>query len=637
MAAEPPGEHGHGGRRRPPRRTALRLIVAAAIAVVSGATVAQPADNTPREPEAILALAKAASGGTAWDALARQHSRVQILSAGLAGSAERWSDIDTGRSYLRYSLGPIAGTMGYDGRVAWSQDPSGESRVDSADAARELAVNAAYRDRLGFWFPSRQAATLRYKGRTVADGADFDVVAITPAGGREFELWVNTRTRMIERLVEREASATRTELYMDWRDVSGVKIPFRVRTSRGDPKFDEVVNVEDMEFNGSLAGIDFARPAPPRPDFAFPAGKAAVELPFEIHNGHLYVRVRLNGTGTQLMLFDATTSTVLTPETARALAQPPRAPVPVGTIAGQGEDQGAPRIAELDFGGITLERQAYATFALNDLVRRVEGLDAVGGALGYEIFRRFPVRIDYQRFRLTVYDPATFRYQGDGIPVPFRLKGRIPEVDAAVDGIEGVFGIDIGSRNGLTLAAPFAQRHALAARYGARQEVIAGAGPEGHTYALLARASILRIGDIAVHEPVTYLSTASDGTFADPDIAGRVGYGILRRFNITFDFAHGRLYFEKNANYAERDVHDRAGVWMERGDRGFELIEVVPGSPADAAGLKAGDVVVAVDGKPAAGMPLSQLRLHLRSAPGTKVRLKLESGETRQITLRDLV
>ena len=63
--------------------------------------------------------------------------------------------------------------------------------------------------------------------------------------------------------VEHEAIATRTEIYMDWRDVQGVKIPFRVRASRGDPKADEIVVIERIEFDGPLAGVTFARPAPP--------------------------------------------------------------------------------------------------------------------------------------------------------------------------------------------------------------------------------------------------------------------------------------------------------------------------------------------------------------------------------------
>jgi hypothetical protein len=139
----------------------------------------------------------------------------------------------------------------------------GQTQVTDVDSDAQLAANAAYRDKLSFWFPARHPATITYKGRSPADGADFDVVGITPKGGREFELWVNVETKMIERLVEHEAIATRTEIYMDWRDVQGVKIPFRVRATRS--KADEIVVIEQIEFDGPLAGVTFSRPATPTP------------------------------------------------------------------------------------------------------------------------------------------------------------------------------------------------------------------------------------------------------------------------------------------------------------------------------------------------------------------------------------
>jgi hypothetical protein len=163
----------------------------------------------------------------------------------ITGSAERWSEFATGRSALVYTIGPVSGAAGLRRQDAWSQDASGKSQ-SRADAAREIAVNAAYRDRLAFWYPERAPARIAYKERAEADGAWFDVVRITPEGGRPFELWINTETRLIERMVEREAQATRTELYSDVRDVSGVKVPFRVRASRGDGGRDEFITVDLM-------------------------------------------------------------------------------------------------------------------------------------------------------------------------------------------------------------------------------------------------------------------------------------------------------------------------------------------------------------------------------------------------------
>ena len=246
------------------RSVALASFVAAfPCALAFAQNEDRPADKAAANPTEVLTAAKAASGGSAWDAHTSLHTLVSLRTGGFTGKAERWSEMPTGRSYMRFELGPMAGVMGFDGKVAWTQEPSGQAQVLNVDSDAQLAVNAAYRDQLAFWFPNRHAAKIAYKGRSPADGADFDVISITPEGGREFELWVNTETKMIERLVEHEAIATRTEIYMDWQDVQGVKIPFRVRASRGDPKADEIVVIQRIEFDGPLDDVPFSRPGTP--------------------------------------------------------------------------------------------------------------------------------------------------------------------------------------------------------------------------------------------------------------------------------------------------------------------------------------------------------------------------------------
>lgn len=611
--------------------------VCALVLIAGAANLASAQLGGPPKPDAtlILAAAKAASGGAAWNALKSQHSKVTIQTGGFSGTAERWSDMTTGRSVIDYAIGPISGGAGYDGQVAWTRDEAGRSRVEENPTARELAVNAAYRDRLGFWFPDRAPAEISYKERTDADGAQFDVVRVTPAGGRAFELWINTETKLIERLVEREDQATRTEIFMDMRTVQGVQIPFRVRASRGDPRFDETVVVESMEFNAPLTGVRFAQPAQPKPDFAFPPGKALVEVPFDVHNGHLFLRLRINGKGPYRMLFDSGSLNVLMPKVAvdLGLAKEPARKEGEAGDAGIGVVQ----VERLELGGLVVDRQSFATIDLAALMRRVEGLDDVAGIVGHELFKRFPVRLDFTQSRATFYAPAAFKYEGAGSAVPITFRGTSPKVAGTVDAIAGEFAIDTGSRGSLTLSTPFAQANDLAAKFGARQTVIAGAGVGGHVRAALARAKVLQFGPVTVNNPVTTLAQDGQGALGDPDLAGVIGYGILRQFNVTFDYARNVVHFEKNANFGAPDAYDRAGMWLERGAKGFEVVDAVAGAPAAAAGIKRGDVIVAINGKAWNSVSLTTLREELKAAPGTKVRLKFASGPERIVTLRDLI
>lgn len=279
------------------RRMVSACTILAAV-LATGALAQAPAARP--DPYTILGNAKVATGGVAWDRLRTQHSKVTLHAGGMSGKVERWSDLADGRSYLKYALGSLAGTLGYNGSVSWSQEGSAAPRIETAPASLELAANAAFRDRLAFWFAERGRASVAYKGRAEADGAEFDIVTITPEGGRPFDFWVNTQTGIIERLVEAEVGVTRTEIYMDFQDVKGLKIPFRVRVTRGDPKHDELVLVDAIEFDAPLAGVNFAPPVPPAPpappaptapaapagspkaDFGVPAGKAAVITPRDL-------------------------------------------------------------------------------------------------------------------------------------------------------------------------------------------------------------------------------------------------------------------------------------------------------------------------------------------------------------------
>ncbi len=618
--------------------TRARFLFALALAALALPVLAQTGAGVPAtDPQALLQAAKAATGGKAWDAFSTQRSTVRLTTGGMTGKVERWVDIKTGRSYLKFAVGPLTGAQGFDGKVAWSQDGGGESHAEVSSVAKELAVNAAYRDKLAFWYPERGKATIAFKEHVTAGAQGYDVVTLTPEGGRPFEFWINSDNRLIERLVESEGAQTRTELYADFRGVQGVKLPFHVRAMRGqDIKQEEIVNVETVEYNVPIDGIAFGPTGQPPVDWTFPEGRKAVDVPFELANGHMYVQAKINGKGPFRLLLDIGGVNVLVPEVAELLGLVPEGRVPAAGGGAANEYVELAKLRSLDIGGITLTDQLFAVIPLRAYGRRVEGME-LDGLVGYELFMRFPGKIDYQKGQVTFYEPSAFRYAGKGTRLPYRFNGHVPQVEATLDGIPGVFDLDTGARSSLTLAGPFWKEHKLDAKYGAKQEVIAGAGLGGAARALLGRAGSFKLGDVEIKAPVAMLSTAAGGVFNEGGYAGNVGYGVLHRFNLVLDYPHEQLFVEPNAAAGTPDVHDRAGLWIERVDKGFELIEVVPGGAGAQAGLKKGDVVVAVDGVPATEIKLFQLRDRLRAAPGTKLRLNLADGREGTVTLKDLI
>jgi carboxyl-terminal processing protease len=74
------------------------------------------------------------------------------------------------------------------------------------------------------------------------------------------------------------------------------------------------------------------------------------------------------------------------------------------------------------------------------------------------------------------------------------------------------------------------------------------------------------------------------------------------------------------------------GIYLDQDEQGRSLVaSVMPGRPAKAAGLEAGDIIVAVDGLPLAGLDLDAVMMRLRGEEGTEVNVDLlrerESGD----------
>jgi carboxyl-terminal processing protease len=81
-----------------------------------------------------------------------------------------------------------------------------------------------------------------------------------------------------------------------------------------------------------------------------------------------------------------------------------------------------------------------------------------------------------------------------------------------------------------------------------------------------------------------------------------------------------------------------AGIGLELSSRDGRLLVVAPidGSPAARAGVRAGDVILGVDGKDAGEMQLADAVRQMRGDPGSTIRLDLQrrGGERYQVTLR---
>jgi hypothetical protein len=603
---------------------------AALFALAATLTLAHPtaAAEVQQDPVKIMAAVKAATGGAAWDQIHSLHTRAKVQSHDRSGNYETWEDVLTGRSEKEQALPPHTSAGGRDGISTWIKSETGVAYILRDPDTVLGAANDLYLTARAYWYPDRQAGSMQSLGTKTESGRVFDLVSITPAGGRPVVIWVDHQTHLIDRTVEQEAEQVDVIQYEDYRQVSGVRLPFRILHGEVD-KPSQIDTIDTIEINPEIPDRRFSLPdAPPPAEIA--GGQTSVTVPFMLNNNEIVLKVMLNGKPYEAFF-----------DTGGSLVIPPAAMQDGGfATAGSGEEHGGGEgsvavkmgaVESLDVGGALIRNPTFASFTWDE--EHPKRL-----IIGQETLQHFVVRIDFDAMTMTLTKPEAFKYAGAGVALPFHFQSNQPEVYGAVDGIAGVFCIDTGDNGSLLLIAPFARRYRLAERYHAT--IPYGGVAVSATHGVLARAGEVELEGAdgrpvaSVTGPITRISQQERGFDADRYVSGNIGIGILKQYNLTFDYSHQVIFLEKNKGYGAPDPFSRSGLRIEKAKDGWRVNAVYAGGPGEALGIKANDIITQINGNAAAAVDSAAVHDLFIQPMGTRVELEIRSGnETRSVTL----
>jgi carboxyl-terminal processing protease len=106
----------------------------------------------------------------------------------------------------------------------------------------------------------------------------------------------------------------------------------------------------------------------------------------------------------------------------------------------------------------------------------------------------------------------------------------------------------------------------------------------------------------------------------DPE---RMTYGAIQGMLAALGDENHTVFFSPDeAEQQESQLEgtfEGIGAYVEGADAGFRIVAPIHGSPAEAAGILAGDIVLKVDGKEIAGMPEWEVISQIRGPAGTEV------------------
>lgn len=293
----------------------------------------------------------------------------------------------------------------------------------------------------------------------------------------------------------------------------------------------------------------------------------------------------------------------------------------------------------------------------------------VHGIIGYDILKDFVVEINYVAKYIKLNDPFRYKMKDCSKCEDFKLQllNNKPYINSAVTindkEIPAKLLIDSGGSDALWL---FENDSLNIVNTNAHYNDFLGFGLSGSVFGKRSKINSLQLksfvlNDVKVAYPDSiYIHQATK-------IKGRNGTlaaNVLKRFNIVFDYANKTLRLKKNKYFKTPFAYNRAGIELEhhgirmvkeyksvvvvnqlgtsRFDDNKSPISGIDGtykyaikpaytvsvvrehSPAERAGLLAGDIILSINGKEAHHLSLQEITQRFYNAIGDKVRLVID-------------
>jgi len=559
---------------------------------------------------------------------------------GLTGMENDVIDTASGAFIERLDCGPLHTGDGFDGEVPWMRDVSGATTPEKGGDRLRLAINQAYRNANLWWRPDRGGAEITYVGRETLDGVETDWLSVWPRGGQRFEAWFDTGSHLLLRIAEPQIFFKTRTIFSDFRREAGVMVAHAVTFDPGSGESGSERRIlQRLSFGPERPATIFSRPAVSLTGVTLAGGAASIDVPFLLLNNHIYVQGRVNGKGPYTFIVDTGGHTLLSH---RVVTEAGLVPIGETPMSGAGEKTASSSFApvsSIDIGELHMEGQI--AFITEIYAPEVEGI-AVDGMIGFEVFRRLVVRIDYAHKMLTFLEPSRFSPEAAGIAVPFEFYDHLPFVQGFIDDFPADFDIDTGSRSELDVTAPTVMGYHLRDKYPNGVSNVTGWGVGGPSHAFVVRLQSIQLGSVRVASPVVDLSEDRAGSMSDSNYQGNIGSGLLSRFVVTFDYGHQKMYLTRIEPPPDGvGQYDRSGMWINAAPDGYKVMSVVNGGPAALAGIAVGDVIVTLDGYRGQPEGLSDARAELRTrAAGSIVQVTLRRGKDLRkvrLVLRDQI
>lgn len=235
-------------------------------------------------------------------------------------------------------------------------------------------------------------------------------------------------------------------------------------------------------------------------------------------------------------------------------------------------------------------------FYINDysILSSVYG-EKIDGIIGYGFLNRYIFNINFDSLKILVYSKGRFKYENGGVLLkpsfsklvfyPISIKDKTK--------ITSNFYFDTGAGLSLLLTEDFIKDNDLI--LSKRKPLVTQVqGLGGKRRMRLTVVKRIKFGPFTFRQVPTNLYDDEDKVINYPTVVGLLGNDIMRRFNITLNYAAKEFYFKPNNNFNDEFDYAYTGLSLYNFDGKIYIDDIVKNSPAEKAGLKNGDELISV-------------------------------------------
>ncbi len=359
----------------------------------------------------------------------------------------------------------------------------------------------------------------------------------------------------------------------------------------------------------------------------------SMTLEVELYNNLIIIPVQINNSDTLRFILDSGMNTSI------VTSLPPEEEISMlyaRNVTLRGLGTGDPLTAihsygnKVDIGDITGINQDFYLL-VEDYFELSKKLGRqIHGVMSMNVFNNFIVEIDYDREKLTFYDPLFYkskiRRRDAVVPIIYHdtkpyirvyLQQENNEVVPAKvlldTGASSAIWLDIVSIPELEKPQPL-------------KDAYLGFGLSGELHGKIGRVDKLIIGKFELKNPVVSLpdSTSIVNAMGIDERNGSIGGEILARFDIVIDHQEERLIIRKNSNFRKKFSYNMSGIEILApipGLRYYEVASVRKNSPGDEAGVRAGDEIISINNTKATRLELSDIYEIFQRRDGKRIKL----------------